>query len=95
MQETKKDQHRYRAEKHAQAKLNGTAKGYYLVRVSDGARFFINTCVDVLELEAVAETYLGAKHGWDYWDYWIDYSSGADVNGNPAWDNLDCTALFI
>ena len=92
MQDTKKDQRRYRADKHAQAKLNGTAKGYYLVRVSDGARFFINSCVDVLELEAVAESYLGGKHGWDYW---IDHSSGADVNGNPAWGNLDCTDLFI
>lgn len=92
MQETKKLQKRYRAENHAAAKLNGTAKGYYLVRTADGSRFFINSCIDVLELEAVAETYLGGKHGWDYW---IDYSSGADVNGNPAWDNVDHSDLFI
>lgn len=92
MQDTQKDLRRYRAEKKAQAKLNGTAKGYYLVRESDGERFFINSCIDTLELEAVAETYLGGKHGWDYW---IDRSSGADVNGKPAWDNLDHSDLFI
>ena len=45
-----------------------------------------------VEGEAVAETYLGGKYGWDYW---IDRSSGADVNDNAAWDNIDHTDLFI
>ena len=48
MQETKKLQKRYRAENHAATKINGTAKGYYLVRTADGSRFFINSCVAVL-----------------------------------------------
>lgn len=70
---------------------NGLACGYYLVRESDGARFFISKVVDAEALDSVCSAVLTDL---DY-RYWIDRSSGAGVDGKPAWCNLDFTDRFI
>ena len=59
---------------------NGLAYGYYLVRESDKARFFISKVVDKEALDQVCSAVLTDN---DYL-YWIDRSTGVDVNGNPA-----------
>ena len=75
----------------AEAEANGTAYGYYLVRESDGKRFFISKVVCVKSLEEVASKVLTDKD----FDYWIDRSTGEDVYGNPCWVNLDFTDGFF
>jgi len=74
------------------AQREGTAYGYYLVRASDNQRFFISKTVCLLSLGEVAEKVLSDKHGWDYW---IDKSSGTDVDGRAAWSNVDFTDRFV
>lgn len=69
---------------------NGTRRGYYLVKNHN--RHFISESVNPEALERVAKRVLSDSVGWDYW---IDYSSGADVNGGAAWSNLDHTDNFI
>ena len=70
----------------------GQRRGYYLVRVSDNQRFFISSEVNTLALEHECNRVLSDKTGWDYW---IDFSLGLDVAGNPAWVNIDQTDAFI
>lgn len=70
---------------------SGLAYGYYLVRESDGARFFISKVVDRESLDSVCDKVLTEL---DY-EYWIDRSSGADVDGNPAWCNIDFSNRFV
>lgn len=70
----------------------GTYPGYYLVRESDSKRFFISKVVDLLALEQTASEALSDASGWGYW---IDRSLGKDVNGSPAWVNVDQSARFI
>jgi hypothetical protein len=67
-------------EKALEDQLKGTYRGYYLVRESDGCRFFISPCEDIEALEQVADKVLTDT---DY-AYWIDYSLGVDVEGKPA-----------
>lgn len=70
---------------------NGLAYGYYLVRESDDARFFISKVVDKQALDDVCSAVLTDED----FQYWIDRSSGADVYGNPSWCNLDFTDRFV
>jgi hypothetical protein len=70
----------------------GFKPGFYLVRESDGQRFFIAPGVNSLALEKVAGKHLSEKVGWGYW---IDKCLGMDVAGKPAWLNLDCEDLFF
>lgn len=67
-------------------------QGFYLVRQSDKARFFISPTVSEPALHRVCDKVLSDRHGWDYW---IDKCLGLDINGNIAWINLDCTDSFI
>lgn len=69
-----------------------TEPGYYLVRESDKKRFFISTYIDIYAFESLAEDVLSDETGYEYW---IDYSYGEDVKGNPAWDNLDHQDKFF
>ncbi len=75
-----------------QAQEQGIAIGYYLVRESDKARFYISKVVDTYALEKVADKVLSDKTGYDYY---VDYSFGADLQGKPAWMNLDLTDRFL
>ena len=70
---------------------NGLAYGYYLVRESDNARFFISKVVDRQALDDVCSAVLTEEN----YEYWIDRSSGADIDGNPLWCNLDFTDRFV
>lgn len=71
---------------------SGILRGYYLVRDSDKARFYIAKSVDVNALESVADKMLSDKNGYGYT---IAYSYGLDVHGNHAWSNVDHTDSFI
>lgn len=64
--------------------------GYYLVK--GDARHFVSPDVNPSALERVCDRVLSDAKGWDYW---IDYSHGPDVHGNPAWSNVDQTDRFI
>jgi hypothetical protein len=68
----------------------GLRRGYYLVK--GDARHFIAEEIDEPALNRVADRVLSDAKGWSYW---IDYSHGADVHGNPAWSNLDHTDRFL
>ena len=68
----------------------GEAKGYYL-RTGDKF-YFISKSVDLSALERVASQVLNDKVGYEYW---VDYSSGLDVEGKIAWSNLDYTDRFF
>ena len=78
-------------EQQAFEQSNGLAYGYYLIRESDGSRFFISKVVDKQALDAVCSAVLTDED----FQYWIDRSSGADVYGNPSWCNLDFTDRFV
>lgn len=67
-------------------------KGYYLVRESDGHRFFISEEINGFALENVAKRVLNDKTGYNYW---IDYCIGYDINRVLAWSNLDFINDFI
>lgn len=69
---------------------NGTRRGYYLVKGHE--RHFISEHVSEPALERVCRRVLSDRVGWDYW---VDYSLGVDVHGNPAWINIDQTDRFI
>lgn len=75
---------------HLGQESNGTRRGYYLVK--NNVRHFISESVNPAALNRVASRVLNDRAGWGYW---IDYSHGADVNGNAAWSNLDHTDSFI
>lgn len=64
--------------------------GYYVVKGTD--RHFVSSQVSEPALNRVCERVLSDAKGWDYW---VDYSSGPDVNGKPAWSNVDQTGRFI
>ena len=66
--------------------------GYWLVRDFDGQRFFISEKVDKQALEKICDKVLTDKTGSDYW---IDYCYGLDVQGIPAWSNIDQIDQFI
>lgn len=73
-------------------KENGFTLGYYLVRQSDGKRFFISKVVDVVALEEVASANLNKATGYEYW---VDRSIGKDIQGNAAWMNQDFSERFF
>lgn len=66
-------------------------KGYYLVRESDGVRFFIGPYASMRYLDKVCDKVLSDKHGWDYW---IDFYHGLDIEGRPYWSNIDQVEAF-
>lgn len=82
----------YRAATEQKEIAAGYRKGYWLVRESDNQRFYISLYVSEYHLSEVAHKVLSDKTGYDYW---IDYSSGLDVNGAVAWTNIDLTDLFL
>lgn len=69
-----------------------TCRGYYLVRSSDGERFFVSKDVNNQALDDVAKRALSDVTGWNYW---IDQNIGLDVHGRAAWVNLDMTDHFL
>lgn len=71
--------------------LPGVQPGYYMVRQSDQARFFISEKPCARSLDRAAAKHLSEKVGWDYW---IDCSLGLDVHGRIAWHNVDCEDAF-
>ena len=68
----------------------GLRQGYYLVKGE--SRHYISATVSEHALNRVATRVLSDKVGWNYW---VDYSHGADVFGNPAWANIDQTDRFL
>jgi len=66
-------------------------RGYWLVRDSDKARFFVSENVNEYALNRVADKVLSDRIGWGYW---IDYCLGLDVHGRIAWTNLDLSEHF-
>ena len=70
----------------------GYRKGYWLVRESDNQRFFID---EKINLKAWADTCRKALSNKTGYGYWIDYSSGLDIDGVTAWCNIDYTACFM
>ena len=74
----------------AQNEARCVRPGYYFVKGDE--RRFISPDVNPGALERVANSTLSEKKGWGYW---IDYSHGIDVHGNPAWSNIDQTDRFI
>ena len=83
----------YFDQKRKERQLKCEEAGYYLVRASDGKRFFISREIDVDALGKVAEEVLTY---WDY-DYWIDRLLEPIwlVDGNKAWVNVDYTDSFF
>ena len=81
---------RYRKRIKEEQLENCTYPGYYVV-VED-KRYFVSEKVDTDALNTVLEPLLNKHNGYDYW---IDYSCGADVDGKPAWVNLDYSDKFI
>jgi hypothetical protein len=75
----------------AEKEANHTRKGFYLVLPS-GARHFISESVNPSALERLCDKHLTEATGWEYW---IDYSLGVDVEGNPAWVNLNLSYRFL
>ena len=69
----------------------GVHRGYYLVRASDGHRFYIGSEPSEAALQRSCSAHLSEETGWDYW---VDRSLGLDVSGRVAWINLDLTADF-
>lgn len=67
------------------------SRGYWLVRDSDQSRHFIGPNVSEPTLQRVCNRVLTD----DDYGYWIDYCYGPDVNGAPAWSNLDHTDRFF
>lgn len=67
-----------------------TTKGYWLV--TRRGRFFIGPDASERALEKACNRELREEEGWDYW---VDYCHGADVQGRPAWENLDLTDRFF
>lgn len=78
--------------KEAAEEEQGTRRGYWLVRESDSRRFFISDHVSTRALDRVCNATLSEAMGWGYW---IDYCLGLDVDGRPAWTNVDLTDHFI
>lgn len=66
--------------------------GFYLVRESDGMRFFISEDLDHRRFERVANRALNEDTGYEYW---VDRCLGLDVHENVAWSNLDWTDHFL
>jgi hypothetical protein len=79
-----------RKEQLAASEAAGTRRGYYLVK--GDTRHFVSENVNEISLNRVADRVLSDAKGWDYW---VDYSYGKDVHGNPSWCNVDCTDKFI
>lgn len=67
-----------------------TTKGYWLV--TQRGRFFIGAEAKERALEKVCNSELREEEGWEYW---VDYCHGADIQGRPAWANLDLTDHFF
>lgn len=82
---------RIKAARHAEEVQRQVKRGYWLVRSSDKARFYISESVSATALERVANAVLSDTD----FDYWIDYCYGVDVNGASAWSNLDHSDAFI
>lgn len=66
--------------------------GYWIVRGYDDQRFFISEKADKKALEKICDKVLTDKTGYEYW---IDYCFGLDVQGIPAWSNIDQIDKFI
>lgn len=64
--------------------------GYYF-KYAAGNPVFISAKINLEALEKVADKILNDKIGYEYW---IDYSSGIDTAGNPAWANMDYSDDF-
>ncbi len=77
-------------QRNAELESTGMRPGYYLVK--NGARYFIGSNVDEAKLNRVCNRVLSDVDGWGYW---VDYSHGPDVRGNPAWSNVDQTDKFL
>ena len=77
-------------QRNAELESMGMRQGYYLVK--NDARHFISSTVDEPSLNRVCSRVLSDVNGWDYW---VDYSLGPDVHGNPAWSNVDHTDKFL
>ena len=65
----------------------GITRGFYLVLPSE-KRHFIGEDIHEARrnVDRACDKYLTESTGWKYW---IDYSHGADINGNAAWANID------
>lgn len=70
----------------------GTAPGYYLVRESDGKRFFISKVVDIYAMNEICQHVLSDETGWTYS---VARSFGKDSNGDPMWSSIDHTTRFV
>lgn len=79
-----------RTERQRAAQVDCTRRGYYLVK--GDSRYWISESVDIDAMERVCDRVLNDKIGYDYW---VDYSYGVDVDGRPAWSNVDQVDRFF
>lgn len=80
-----------RTQRNKELEASYLRRGYYLV-LPDGSRHFIAPEADEWALNRVCKVHLSDAKGWDYW---VDFSHGPDVNGSPAWSNIDQTDRFF
>jgi hypothetical protein len=67
-------------------KISSTAAGFWLVVPSKSLRIWLAASVEAAAncLDDAIGRHAGVKPSW-----WIDRCLGPDVDGNPAWVNLD------
>ena len=90
MKSTKSILNRIKKNREKEQEYSYCRMGYWLVRDFDGQRFFVSEKVDEQALEKVCNNVLT-----DSYKYWIDYCFGFDVQGIPAWSNIDQIDQFI
>lgn len=66
--------------------------GFWLVLPSTGERFLIDSTIGKA---ATALNRTVEQHAMDATDWWVDRCLGADVDGKPAWVNLDQTDRLL
>lgn len=81
-----------RKQRELEQENNLSRVGYWLVRSSDKARFYISKDIDCNKLEQVCNKVLTEKTGYDYW---VDYCLGLDITGRTACCNIDQSDSFM
>lgn len=81
------------ADVESQNVLPGLRRGYYLVVQKTGERVWL--AVTQYGASSALSAALRKHCEDDDVSWWIDYSYGPDVNGAPAWSNLDHTDNIV
>lgn len=77
----------------AQAEQAGAYRGYYM-RTGDGHNHWLGESLQTARANfaRAADLFLNRHNGYDYE---MEFSHGQVTGEGPAWDNVDCTGLFI